>query len=258
MKDRLFSGTDVEDALSAAAASLGLPRAELRYVVLETGAGGGRGLSPTPARIAVLIQDPRPATRAPGARDDWGGREVREGREGRASADAPRAPEPADVHGGVRAVVRALAEAGGLELECETEDTESTFVVQLLGAGCPFFFGDDGKGEPLRALEHLLQRSYGEPLRPRVLRVRCEGFRERRDLAIGEEARALAAEVRRSGEPRTLEPMNAYERRIVHVALQDEADVRTFSVGEGAERRVTIARAEPGPQSAAGGDGDGR
>ena len=88
---------------------------------------------------------------------------------------------------------------------------------------------------------------YGEPLRPRVLRVRCEGFRERRDLAIGEEARALAAEVRRSGEPRTLEPMNAYERRIVHVALQDEADVRTFSVGEGAERRVTIARAEPGP-----------
>ena len=45
VKDRLFSGTDVEDALSAAAASLGLPRAELRYVVLEPGGGGGRGLS---------------------------------------------------------------------------------------------------------------------------------------------------------------------------------------------------------------------
>jgi spoIIIJ-associated protein len=252
VKDRLFSGTDVEDALSAAAASLGLPRAELRYVVLEAGGGGGRGLSPTPARIAVLIQDPRPSTRASGDREDWGGRE------GRAPADAPREPERADVHGGVRAVVRALAEAGGLALECETEDTESTFVVQLLGEGCPFFFGEDGKGEPLRALEHLLQRAYGESLRPRVLRVRCEGFRERRDLAISEEARALAAEVRRSGEPRTLEPMNSYERRIVHLALQDETDVRTFSVGEGAERRVTIERAEPGPVAAEGGDADGR
>jgi spoIIIJ-associated protein len=239
VKDRLFSGTDVEDALSAAAASLGLPRAELRYVVLEPGGGGGRGLSATPARIAVLIQDPRPAgaprpSRADEPAESWDDEGV------------ARPPDAADVHAGVRAVVRALAEAGGFALECETDDSESALLVQLLGEGCPFFFGEDGKGEPLRALEHLLQRMYGEALRPRVLRVRCEGFRERRDLALGEEARALAAEVRAAGEPRTLEPMNAYERRIVHVALQDEPGIRTYSVGEGPERRVTVAPAEPG------------
>ena len=123
--------------------------------------------------------------------------------------------------------------------------------MQLLGSGSSFFYGEDGNGEPLRALEHLLQRMYGEALRPRVLRLRCEGFRERRDQALGEAARALAAEVRACGEPRALAAMNAYERRIVHVALQDEPGIRTFSVGEGAERRVTIA-----PADAA--DADGR
>ena len=58
MKDRVFSGSDVSEAVALAAANLGLPLAQLRYVVLEAGSPGGRGLSPTPARIAVLLEDP--------------------------------------------------------------------------------------------------------------------------------------------------------------------------------------------------------
>ncbi len=233
MKDRLFSGTDVEDALTAAAASLGLPRAELRYVVLDAGGAAARGLKPTAASIAVLIQQPASAGRDPRARS--------EGLEPPASTPTPA--DALDVNPGVRAVVRAVADAAGIGVECELDDSESALLVQLLGEGCGFFHGEDGKGEPLRALEHLLQRMYGDALRPRVLRLRCEGFRERRDLALAEDARRLATEVRADGRPRTLEPMNAYERRIVHVALQEEAGIATHSVGEGASRRVTIAPA---------------
>jgi crotonobetainyl-CoA:carnitine CoA-transferase CaiB-like acyl-CoA transferase len=53
VKDRVFSGPDVEEALAVAAASLGLPRSGLRYVVLDPGSAGGRGLMPTPARVAI-------------------------------------------------------------------------------------------------------------------------------------------------------------------------------------------------------------
>ena len=70
MKDHVFSGADVPEALALAAANLGLPLAELRYVVLEPGTPGGRGLSPTPARIAVLLhEEPAPGARPrrPGA-----------------------------------------------------------------------------------------------------------------------------------------------------------------------------------------------
>jgi spoIIIJ-associated protein len=231
VKDRLFSGPDVDEALSVAAASLGLPRAELRYVVLDPGSAGGRGLKPTPARIAVLLREPHRESPLPPSADHRAG-------------PAEPAP-PTDPRAGIRETLRTLAEAGGLELDPDIEESEEAVVVRLRGADHAFFVGAEGKGEVLRATEHLLQRLYGAALQPRVLRVTCEGFRERRDQALAEEARRIAGDVRADGQPREMPPLNAYERRVVHVALQDEPGVRTFSVGEGASRRVTVAPSTP-------------
>lgn len=227
MKDRLFSGPDVEEALALAAASLGLPRKELRYVVLDPGSAGGRGLKPTPARIAVLLEE-SPARPGP-------------------SGGGVEPPAPPDPRAGLRETVRALAEAGGLDVEAQVEDGEEAVVVCLRGGDEAFFLEPDGRGELLRAVEHLLQRIYGAALQPRALRVTVEGFRERRDAALTQEARRLAEAVRGDGAPRTMEPLNAYERRVVHLALQGEPGVTTYSVGQGVDRRVTIA-----PSGAAG------
>ncbi len=231
MKDRVFSGADVEEAVASAAANLGLPRAELRYVVLEAGHPGGRGLKATPARIAVLLEEAR--RHAPAGPT----REVR-----------PAPGAGSDPLEGLRETVRAIARGGGLDVAAAIDESEEAVLVRLEGPDAAFFVGADGRGEPLRAAEHLLHRLYGAALRPRALRVSAEGFRERRDEAIAEEARRLAAEVRRDGQARTLAPQNAYERRIVHVALQGEPGVLTHSVGEGASRRVTIS---PAPEAEA-------
>ena len=220
MKDRVFSGPDVEEALAVAAASLGLPRAGLRYVVLDPGSSGGRGLMPTPARVAILLEAEVPS---------------------RSVAPAVAALPVADPRAGLRATVRAVVEAGGLDVDAEVEEDAAAVVVRLRGRDLAFFFGEDGRGEVLRATEHLLQRLYGAALQPRAVRLVAEGFQERRNEALAEEARRIAAEVRRDGEPRTLAPQNAYERRVVHVALQDEPGVTTYSVGEGPGRRVTVA-----------------
>jgi spoIIIJ-associated protein len=231
VRDRLFSGPDVDEALAVAAASLGVPRAELRYVVLDPGTAGGRGLKPTPARIAVLLREPsRPES------------PLREHPPAPSVAEDPRA--------GLRETVRAVAEAGGLDVEAEVEEAEGAVVVVLRGPDVPFFRGPEGRGEVLRATEHLLQRLYGAALQPRALRLTCEGFRERRDQALAEEARRLAAAVRTDGQPRAMEPLNAYERRVVHVALQGEPGVTTYSVGEGPARRVTVGPATPGSPEA--------
>jgi spoIIIJ-associated protein len=146
-----------------------------------------------------------------------------------------------DPRAGLRATVRAVVEAGGLDVDAEIEEDDDAVVVRLRGRDLAFFFGEDGRGEVLRATQHLLQRLYGAALQPRALRLVAEGFQERRNEALAEEARRVAAEVRRDGEPRTLAPQNAYERRVVHVALQDEPGVTTYSVGEGPGRRVTVA-----------------
>src|SRR2546426_2920617 len=226
MKDRAFSGRDLKDALAAAGAALGLPVAALRYVVLDPGSPGRVGAQPTPARIAVMLDEPGPAAR-----------------EAEPDEFLDDEDDPLTL---IREMVQALAETAGFEVAAEVAEEREAVVVRLAGPDRGFFFGEDGRGEVLRAFEHLLQRMFGPDVAPRPIRVECEGFRERRDAALAAEAHAVAEAVRQEGRPRTMPPLNAYERPIVHVALTDAPGIVTYSVGEGADRRVTIAPA-PGP-----------
>ena len=221
MSDRAFTGRDVPAALAAASHALGVPAERLRYVVLEAGTAGGHGIGGTPARIAVLVE--AGATPSAGA-----------------AQPAGPPPEPGPV---LRGLVRSLAEAAGVDLAAEIEEAGGVLTVRLEGPGSPLLLEEDG--EVLRALEHLLQRATSRPgVRQRVV-VTCPGYREARDEGLRAEARALALAVRQDGRPRETRPLNAYERRIVHVAIAEEPGLRTFSVGEGADRRVTVAPAEP-------------
>jgi spoIIIJ-associated protein len=235
VRDRVFSGEDVEAALRTAGESLGVPPARLRYVVLEAGAHAGRGLKPTPARVAVML-DEEPA-----------------------SGPARRAERPETAAEAVRATIAALARAAGIDVRASLEDDEreGPVRVRLSGSDEGFWLGADGRGEVLRALEHLLQRMHGAAFLPRPLRLECAGFRERRDAALAEEGRRLAEAVRADGLPRRTEPLNSYERRLVHLAVGACPGVRSFSEGEGAARRVTVVPAPTADPGAASGGADG-
>lgn len=224
MSDRAFTGRDVAEAVAAASRALGVAADRLRYVVLEAGSAGGLGIGGTPARIAVLVE-PAPA---PGAAP---------------GEDAAAAPDLAAV---LRGLVRSLGEAAGVDLAAELEEEAGLLTVRLEGPGRDLVL--EQEGEVLRALEHLLQRAASRPGPRRRVVVACPGYRERRDESLRAEARALAEQVRGDGRPRETRPLNAYERKVIHVALSGEPGLRTFGVGEGAERRVTVAPAggEPG------------
>jgi spoIIIJ-associated protein len=224
MKDQVFGGPDVASAVAAASQALGIPAETLKYVVLEAGQPGGLGLQAVPARIAVLV----------GARAGAAA----------AAPHAPAGPGPEeDPQAGLRAVVRAVAEAAGLDLSADVTETRDGLVLQLAGPGCDMLLEEDG--EVLRSLEYLLQRMFRGEGR---LRVQCEGYRSPREDGLRSQARDLAAAVRTDGRPRTTGPLNSYERRIIHVALTDDPDLKTFSVGEGPDRRVTIARRDDAPE----------
>ena len=231
MKDQVFSGPSVEEALAAASQALGVPRPSLRYVVLEAGTPAGRGLEAQPARVAVLMDREAPAAPPPAA--------------------AARAEK--DPRGGARAIVRAIAEAAGIEVAAETEDTPEALTIRLEGPDVAFFLDDDA--DVLEGLDHLLQRMYQRGLEPRRLVMTCEGYRVERDEGLRRTALELAAAVRRDGTPRTTGPLNSYERRVVHVTLSAEPGIRTYSVGEEGNRRVTVApRDDQEREEPAGGD----
>jgi len=232
VKDQVFSGRDVEEALAAASQALGVPREGLHYIVLDAGATSGRGLTAQPARVAVLMDRTAPPPPAP-------------------PAAGPRAEK--DPRAGVRAVVRAIAEAAGVEVAAEIEEAPDTLTVRIEGKDVAFFLDDDA--DVLEGLDHLLQRMYQRALEPRRLVVTCEGHRVERDEGLRQTAQELAEAVRRDGVPRTTRALNSYERRVVHVTLAAEPGIRTYSVGEEGNRRVTVAPREAGgePGEPAGG-----
>jgi spoIIIJ-associated protein len=214
VKDAIFSGPDVATALEEASRVLGQPVGALRYVVLQEPMPGRLGLTAQPARIAVLM--------------DAGG----------AAAPGPAPAQEAlpDLPVQIGALGRRLAELTGLELSMGVAEKEGRLEVSVTGSGAPDFLGDEGV-QP--ALEHVLRR-WAERS-GQDLSLAGAGQRDRRDEALRQRALQLAEAVRVDGQPRRLEGLNSYERRIVHMTLQDAPGVETFSVGEGTGRRVVIA-----------------
>jgi len=228
MKDQVFDGATVEDAVAAAARALAIAAEQLRYVVLDPGTVAARGLTARPARIAVLLGAPP----VPAAK--------------RTHADAPATAAVMGVTAvaaEIRELVRELARAADANLAGEVTTTDEAVVVRLEGEGKDLLLEDEG--DVLQALEYLLQLMYRRAIEPRRLVVDCEGYRSDRDRALHDEALALAAAVAGDGVPRKMRALNSYERRIVHAALTDHPAVHTFSVGEGGERRVTVAPKPP-------------
>jgi spoIIIJ-associated protein len=130
-----------------------------------------------------------------------------------------------------------------MELPAEvrsSENGEGGFRIEVIGDEAGDLVGRYGSG--LNSLQYLAilvgQRRTGEHLR---LTLDAGGYRARREAALIEQAEALAAEVVAAGQEAELDPLSAFERRIIHNALADHPDVITYSEGEGEDRRVIIA-----------------
>lgn len=133
-----------------------------------------------------------------------------------------------------------LLRIAGLDLTPRILQGEDRLEVDLSGADVDWCFADDG--ELVMAVEHLLPRlirtlSGGETT---LVRVDCDNFQEIREERLRSLAQQVAEEVRRRGKPRTLEPMNPADRRIVHMTLADDPGVVTESEGDGYFKRITV------------------
>lgn len=135
--------------------------------------------------------------------------------------------------------IELLLRISGLSLTPRILQGEDRLEVDLSGEDVDWCFQDDG--ELVASVEHLLPRMIrslaGEaPL----VRVDCDNFQEIREERLRSLAQQVAEEVRRKGRPRTLEPMNPADRRIIHITLADDPHVVSESSGDGYFKRVTI------------------
>ena len=116
---------------------------------------------------------------------------------------------------------------------------ERTYKVELVGEDLGYLIGR--RGDTLDALQHLANYSVGRNVEGHIrINVDAEDYREKREDSLRRYARKKAQQVLKNRRRTTLEPMNAYERHVIHAALQDMDNVTTHSTGSEPNRRVVI------------------
>ncbi len=127
-----------------------------------------------------------------------------------------------------------------LEVQIEATDTADGVVMNLIGDNLGILIGKHG--QTLDSLQYLANLTANKGLNDDKVRIilDIENYRSRREETLRRLAMRLADKVRRTGERIVLEPMNRHERKIIHMALQDNYRVSTYSSGEEPYRKVVI------------------
>src|SRR3954454_14111776 len=156
----------------------------------------------------------------------------------RFAGEIPEQGPESEQAGVVRAWYARVLELAKLQLEIRTEENETQIVVRLFGGDARLL--TEEHGELLDALQVLGNKAMTGRKVEKEIELNCEAFKERRAEQLAEKAKELADRVRSSGREQLLPAMTPIERRIVHLALQEDADVTTESRGDGFYKRVAV------------------
>jgi spoIIIJ-associated protein len=221
----------VEEAIVQGAAELGVAKESLYVEILDEGGRSMLGLSSRPAHVRLTVLSGRSSAR-PAARP--------------APSVSDSAEDSEEALRVGREIVEELLQRMGVEAKVTSAwatpdpDSElSPLLVDIHGDDLSILIGRHG--ETLAALQYIARLIVGKELQhqvPMILDV--EGYRERRERQLRQLARRMAEQAVECGRTMILEPMPAFERRIIHIELRDNPQVTTESVGEGDQRKVTI------------------
>jgi spoIIIJ-associated protein len=127
----------------------------------------------------------------------------------------------------------------GLALEARVETTSDGTRINLEGEGGEALLARRGEG--LQALQHIVDSAFRKQLGDQRLLVDCMNFRRGKDNELKQMAKFLAEKAKTSGVEQSIGPLNAYERRLVHLAVAEVPDVTSESIGDAAVKTVTIS-----------------
>lgn len=161
-------------------------------------------------------------------------------------AETPKVPRefapaaPGSVEEKIEVFLKGLLEhMGSQAVPHAWKDGEDSYRVELTGDDLGYLIGR--RGDTLDALQHLCNYSVNRSVDGHIrISVDAEDYRQKREESLRRYARKKAQQVLKARRRTTLEPMNAYERHLVHATLQDMDRITTHSVGTEPNRRVVI------------------
>lgn len=218
------TGRTEDEAIAAALAELGMDRDDVSVTVVERAKSGFLGIGASPAVVRVEYEAP----------DEPAVEEVK------SEAEAPAQDYPE-----IRAFLTGLLERMGTKADIEITVRDSKgVVVNLSGPNMGAVIGR--RGETLDAIQHLTNYVVNRGSDKHMhISVDAESYRAKREESLVRLAEKMAAKVIKYKRSMALEPMNSYERHIIHTALQDYEGVTTSSTGTEPNRRVVVSYDRP-------------
>lgn len=201
-----FKGKTVEEAVTAASVELGIVSSELEYEVVDKGSAGFLGIGAKPAVIK-----------------------------------ARKMEQAANIVDKTNDYLNQLFKAMDIETEVTIDYSEenNSMNINLEGPEMGILIGK--RGQTLDALQYLISLFVNKESENYIrVKLDTENYRARRKDTLENLAKNIAFKVKRSRRSVTLEPMNPYERRIIHSALQNDKYVATRSEGEEPYRKVVV------------------
>lgn len=271
------TGRSEEDAIAAALFQLGLDRDDVSVEVIERAKSGFLGFGGNPAKVRVSYEVPDEESAAPAApvaeepaapapasapveeapapapeqKEEapvqeeekntlQPGDEVMIGQEEPQEEGPVPAPQDDPKAMKIREFLTGLMEHLHVQAQPEIYVTPNGYKVILQGRGLGAIIGR--RGETLDAIQQLTNYSVNRGQSKRVrIHIDAEGYRAKREESLQRLAVKVAGKVVRYRKNMTLEPMNAYERHVIHAALQDYPGVTTYSTGVEPNRRTVVA-----------------
>ena len=204
-KELIISAKTVEEAVVDGAAQLGVSKEDISYEILEEPKKGFLGMGAIPAKVKVTyILKPLEAARA-----------------------------------FVETLLRDLGIEGEISVH---DDGDGEALITITGEGVSALIGHHG--DTMEAFQYLVNlaanKKDDEGRQYTRINIDIENYREKREETLRRLSAKVAAKVKKSGKNIALEPMNAYERRIIHAEIQKIDGVSTNSVGIEGNRRVIV------------------
>lgn len=260
-----FEGKDIAEAISKACKTFKVSQENLDIEVLTTGTSGIFGLCRQKARLRVSVKKeyretppekpaPKPARPAKSQKQPPPKQEIPARKKAKATPPPPKPEEVVqtdkpgskeksvvspDLLGEVKADLARILDLMQYPSEVAVTSENENVTVRIKGNHVDEIIEQNGK--LLDNLQYLTRKIIGKKYNEKaIISLDAGDFRASRNEELKQLGLELAAEVKKSGKTRAIPSLNPSERRVVHVALQDDKSVRSRSVGEGLFKKVLI------------------
>lgn len=235
------TGKTVDDAITEACQKLSVTSDRLYYEIIEKGTSGIFGFAAKPALIKACVAG------CENKKDDEEKEEVKE--EVKASSvseentdsvqESKEEKEVLSPASDPKEFLDKVFKAMNMEVDVKVSTNENEMNIELAGSDMGVLIGK--RGQTLDSIQYLTSLVVNKGQKEYIrVKVDTENYRERRKETLENLAKNLAYKAKRTKRPVSLEPMNPYERRIIHASLQNDKYVTTHSEGEEPYRKVVI------------------